>query len=105
MDAAILMLIASVLGGGVCGGLISALGVHRRTLALKTRMDAVEIHAELLKNQLLALIKRSAGEVGRGQRERNKEIEELAQSLLAKKNVQPANNYAPQWWESEVKGG
>jgi hypothetical protein len=103
VDTAILVLIASVLGGGVAGALAVVLGWELRTLRLKHRVDALELAAELLKGQLLAAIKRAAGKEGLDQRARNKEIEELARSLPAKKNVQPESIYERPWWETEVK--
>jgi hypothetical protein len=105
METAILVLIAAVLGGGVVGGLAVVLGWEIRTLRLKHRVDALELGAELLKQQLVAAIKRAAGKEGLDQRARNKEIEELARSLPARKNVQPESNFDRPWWETEVKHG
>jgi len=99
VDTAILMLIALVLGAGAAGGLLSAWGCARRTLALKTRVDALELDLELFKRQLVAEIKRRAGQEGLDQRKRNKEIEELARSLPAQKNVQQAPVFEQAWWE------
>jgi len=99
MDFAILVLITAVLGGGVCGGALSAWGQARRTLGLKTRVDALELDLELFKRQLVAEIKRRSGQEGLDQRKRNKEIEDLARSVHEKKNVQPANNFEQPWWE------
>ena len=105
METAILVLIASLLGGGVTGGLLAAWGQARRTLALKTRVDAMEIAHELFKGQLVAEIKRRAGAEGLSQRARNKEIEELARSLPAQKSS-PQPTFEPAWWETEgVKRG
>ena len=105
MDTAILMMIALVLGGGTCGGLLGAWGAVRRTLALKTRLDALELDLELFKRQLVAEIKRRSGQEGLDQRKRNKEIEDLVRNLPTEKNVQPVNNFAPAWWETEGKRG
>jgi len=105
MDTAILVLIAAVLGGGVCGGALSAWGIAKRTLGLKTRVDAMEIDLEVFKQRLVAEVKRRSGQEGLDQRKRNKEIEELVRNLPANKNVQPAGNFELAWWESEGKRG
>lgn len=105
MDTAILLLIALVLGAGTCGGLLSAWGAARRTLALKTRVDALELDLEVFKRQLVGEIKRRSGAEGLDQRKRNKEIEDLVRNLHTEKNVQPMNNFAPAWWETEGKRG
>jgi alpha-beta hydrolase superfamily lysophospholipase len=100
MDTAILVLIASVLGGGVAGALAVTLGWEIRTLRLKHRVDALDIACELLKQQLVGAIKRAAGKEGLDQRARNREIEELARKLPAEKIVpQPP----PAWWETAEK--
>lgn len=101
MDTAILMLIALVLGAGAAGGLLSAWGAVRRTLGLKTRLDALELDLEVFKRQLVAEVKRRSGAEGLAQTRRNKEIEELARILPAKINEQSAPNFAPAWWETE----
>jgi hypothetical protein len=103
MDTAILMLIALVLGAGTAGGLLGAWASVRRTLALKTRVDALEIDLELFKRQLVAEVKRRAGQEGLDQRKRNKEIDELVRNLPTEKKVQPEHNFAPAWWEIEGK--
>jgi len=103
MDTAILVLIAAVLGGGVCGGTLSAWGLAKRTLGLKTRVDAMEIDLEVFKQRLVAEVKRRSGQEGLDQRKRNKEIEDLVRNLPAQKNVQPANNFETPWWE-KVEG-
>jgi hypothetical protein len=105
MDTAILMLIALVLGAGTCGGLLGAWGQVRRTLGLKTRVDALELDLETFKQRLVAEVKRRSGQEGLDQRKRNKEIEELARNLPTEKNVQPVNNFAPAWWETEGRRG
>ena len=103
MDNAILVLIALVLGGGTAGGLLGAWGGIRRTLALKTRVDALELDLELFKRQLVAEIKRRSGQEGLDQRKRNKEIEDLVRNVHVEKNVEPVSNFAPAWWETEAK--
>jgi hypothetical protein len=100
MDTAILMLITLVLSAAIAGALAITLGWEFRTLRLKHRVDALEIASELLKNQLVASIKRQAGKEGLDQRARNKEIEELARNLPAKINVQEP---PPAWWEVNEK--
>lgn len=103
MEAAILVTIAIVLGAGTCGGLLGAWGAVRRTLALKTRLDALELDLELFKRQLVAEIKRRSGQEGLDQRKRNKEIEDLVRNLPAQKNVQSPNNFDQPWWERVEK--
>ena len=103
MDTAILVLIAIVLGAGTTGGLLGAWGAVRRTLALKTRLDALEMDLELFKRQLVGEIKRRSGQEGLDQRKRNKDIDELVRNVHVEKNVQPVNNFAPAWWETEGK--
>lgn len=105
MDTAILVLIAVVLGGGVAGGTLSAWGVVRRTLGLKTRVDALELDLELFKRQLVAEVKRRSGAEGLAQTKRNKEIEELARTLPTQKNVQVTNNLEQAWWEKAEPRG
>jgi hypothetical protein len=103
VDTAILVLIALVLGGGTAGGVLGAWASVRRTLALKTRVDALELDLELFKRQLVAEVKRRAGQEGLDQRKRNKEIEEMVRNLPTEKKVQPVNNFEPAWWETDVK--
>jgi hypothetical protein len=98
MNTAILVLIAAVIGGGMCGALAITWGMHLKLLALKNRVDASEISLETLKNQLVAEIKRRAGEKGRDQRIIDREVEALARSLPAK-NIPPT--FERQWWEVE----
>jgi hypothetical protein len=98
MDTAILVLIAAVIGGGVTGAVATTWGLHLNLLRLKNRVDASEISLETLKNQLVAEIKRRAGEKGRDQRMIDKELETLARSLPAK-NIPPT--FERQWWEVE----
>ena len=105
MDTAILMLIALVLGSGAAGGLLSAWGAVRRTLGLKTRLDALELDLEVFKRQLVAEIKRRSGAEGLAQTRRNKEIDDLARNMHTKINEQPAPNFGPAWWETEGKRG
>jgi hypothetical protein len=97
VETAILVLIAAVLGGGVAGAFAVILGWEIRTLRLKHRVDALELGAELVKNQLVASIKRAAGKEGVDQRARNKEIEELARKLPAENKVQ---ELPKAWWET-----
>ena len=100
MDTAILVLISTVLGGGVLGALAIVLGWEIRTLRLKTRVDALEVSTELVRGQLLAEIKRRAGAAGLDQMSRNKEIKELARNLPTEKIVP---EFPPAWWESDQK--
>jgi hypothetical protein len=96
VDTAILMLIAAVVGGGVLGALVVVLGWEKRTYATRTRVDAIEMSLELLKQQLLGEIKRRAGREGLDQKARNREIEELARNLPAQNKVQEPTK---PWWE------
>lgn len=105
MDTAILVLIALVLGGGVAGGALSAWGGIRRTLALKTRVDALELDLEVFKRQLVAEVKRRSGAEGLAQTKRNKEIEELARNLPSQKNVQTQPQFEQPWWERVEQRG
>lgn len=96
METAILVLIATVLGGGILGALVIAVGWELRTLRLKRRVDAIEEAVEALNGRHLAAVKRAAGKEGLEQRARNKEIEELARTLPAQNKVQES---AKPWWE------
>jgi hypothetical protein len=107
MDIAILGLVAALLAASVVGGLATAWGWEKRTLALKTRVDALEIAVELFKGQLVGEIKRRSGAEGLKKRAENKEMEELAQLLQLKNKVQNGSQLSTErpWWETEgVKG-
>lgn len=99
------MLIALVLAAGVAGGTLAAWGGVRRTLALKTRVDAIELDLELFKRQLVAEVKRRSGAEGLAQAKRNREIEELARNLPTQKNVPVTNNFEQAWWEKAEPRG
>lgn len=103
MDIAILGLVAALLAASVVGAAATTWAWERRTLALKTRVDALEIAVELFKGQLVGEIKRRSGAEGLKKRAENREMEDLAQMLQLKNKVQNGSQLSTEvpWWESE----
>lgn len=101
MDYAFLGLIALVVGGGVCGGLLSAWSCHRRVLALEETFKLVMTSYEDRINQLTKIVVRQDKSEAAKTRWSKKDAEVEAIAALAKNNANPVGHpWDPRTWGS-----
>jgi hypothetical protein len=94
MELGLLMLIAAVLGGGVCGGLLNSWGVRRMAFRLDARVSDLE-------TMMLGEIKKRAGLEGvkaKSLKQRQMEmVQELQLDKLPAQNSAPTLEYVRHW--------
>jgi hypothetical protein len=103
MEYGLLTLIALVLGGGMAGGLLSAIGYHRRLLVLE---ESIQVYRTAVNDRLNELerittrdIKREAANVKWGKK--NATDEALAETLL---KANAGRTTAPHAWDPRTWG-
>jgi hypothetical protein len=100
MEYGILALIASVLGGGVAGGLLAAIGYHRRLLVLE---ESITVYRTAVNDRLNELerittrdIKREAANIKWSKKSTADEA--LAQQLVSRSANGPGHAWDPRTW-------